>query len=376
MRLGYLLLAKMAHAESGFDEDITLQQENYKTVADLAPSLPIFNSIGIDESNDGSNLDLTESSGTLHPGQFDQVDEPDGSNEQVAVIFTEIDKIVDRANIVVPPASDEATSLESRSNMHNSRNRQNKGNNKQQQQILDELVEIEDQLEERQLTEIVDEEENTMIIAIAAGVGCLLMLSILTTVACCISRKRARRRQESTREKHRRVEANPAEQTFERLDFTHASTGTSKRQKKLAESTKQTGAEGDVTSSEIAPSSMGTLRTYIDRSNTTMVKNCLAGNESDFRNTSSDIDSIESSNPPKKIINHVIAEKKKYSGYQELATRDRSNYSSSSTASSCEHVMGIGAPPVKPATHHVIMEEGAPPAYETITRSRDSVIDL
>lgn len=374
----------MAHAESGFDEDITLQQENYKTVADLAPSLPIFDSIGIDdESNldDGSNLDLTESSGTLHPGQFDQVDELGGGNsEQVAVIFTEIDKIVDRANIVVPPASDEVatTSLESRSNMHN-RNRQNKGNNKQQQQILDELVEIEDQLEERQLTDIVDEEENTMIIAIAAGVGCLLMLSILTTVACCISRKRARRRQESTREKHRRVEANPAEQTFERLDFTHASTGTSKRQKKMAESTKQqTGVgEGDVTSSEIAPSSMGTLRTYIDRSNTTMVKNCLAGNESDFRNTSSDIDSIESSNPPKKIINHVIAEKKKYSGYQELATRDRSNYSSSSTASSCEHVMGIGAiPPIKPATHHVIMEEGAPPAYETITRSRDSVIDL
>ena len=89
-------------------------------MADLAPSLPIFDSIGItDESNDGSNLDLTESSGTLHPGQFDQVDELDGSNEQVAVIFTEIDKIVDRANIVVPPASDEATSLESRSNMHN-----------------------------------------------------------------------------------------------------------------------------------------------------------------------------------------------------------------------------------------------------------------
>ena len=132
-----------------------------------------------------------------------------------------------------------------------------------------------------------------------------------------------------------------------------------------------------MTSSEIAPSSMGTLRTYIDRSNTTMVKNCLAGNESDFRNTSSDIDSIESSNPPKKIINHVIAEKKKYSGYQELATRDRSNYSSSSTASSCEHVMGIGAPPTqKPKQHHVILEEGAPPAYETITRSRDSVIDL
>jgi len=371
----------MAHAESGFDEDITLQQENYKTVADLAPSLPIFDLIGIEDSNDGSNFDLTESSGTLHPGQFDQVDEL-GGNEQVAVIFTEIDKVVDRANIVVPPTSDEATSLESRSNMHNSRNRQNKGNGshkQQQQQILDELVEEAEihQLEERELDEIIEEEDNTMIIAIAAGVGCLLMLTILTTVACCISRKRARRRQESTREKHRRVEANPAEQTFERLDFTHASTGTSKRQKKMAESTKQTGAEGDVTSSEIAPSSMGTLRTYIDRSNTTMVKNCLAGNESDFRNTSSDIDSIESSNPPKKIINHVIAEKKKYSGgYQELATRDRSNYSSSSTASSCEHVMGIGAPPVKPATHHVIMEEGAPPAYETITRSRDSVIDL
>ena len=29
MRLGYLLLAKMAHAESGFDEDITLQQGEY-----------------------------------------------------------------------------------------------------------------------------------------------------------------------------------------------------------------------------------------------------------------------------------------------------------------------------------------------------------
>jgi len=299
MRLGYLLLANLARGESGFDEDITLQQENYKTVADLGPSLPIFDLVGSE----------SESSGTLHPGQFESSDE----NEQVAVIFTEI----------------------------------------------------------------VDAEENTMIIAIAAGAGCLLMLSLLLGVACCISRKRARRRQETSREKHRRVEANPVEQTFERLDFTHASIGTSKRQKKT-EQTSQPGAqgEGDVTSSEMAPSSMGTLRTYIDRSNTTMVKNCLAGNESDFRNTSSDIDSIESSNPPKKMINHVIAEKKKYSGYQELATRDRSNYSSSSTASSCEHVMGIGGPQPKPTTHHVILEEGAPPAYETITRSRDSVIDL
>lgn len=362
MRLGYLLLANLARGESGFDEDITLQQENYKTVADLGPSLPIFDLVGSE----------SESSGTLHPGQFESSDE----NEQVAVIFTEIDKVVDRANIIVPQSDDEEpmVSLESRSSSMHNRNRIKDKKN----QILDELVEIEQELQERQREdEIVDAEENTMIIAIAAGAGCLLMLSLLLGVACCISRKRARRRQETSREKHRRVEANPVEQTFERLDFTHASIGTSKRQKKT-EQTSQPGAqgEGDVTSSEMAPSSMGTLRTYIDRSNTTMVKNCLAGNESDFRNTSSDIDSIESSNPPKKMINHVIAEKKKYSGYQELATRDRSNYSSSSTASSCEHVMGIGGPQPKPTTHHVILEEGAPPAYETITRSRDSVIDL
>ena len=57
-------------------------------------------------------------------------------------------------------------------------------------QILDELVEIEQELQERQREdEIVDAEENTMIIAIAAGAGCLLMLSLLLGVACCISRK-------------------------------------------------------------------------------------------------------------------------------------------------------------------------------------------
>merc|ERR1711976_680389 len=157
-------------------------------------------------------------------------------------------------------------SLESRSSSMHNRNRIKDKKN----QILDELVEIEQELQERQREdEIVDAEENTMIIAIAAGSGCLLMLSLLLGVACCISRKRARRRQETSREKHRRVEANPVEQTFERLDFTHASIGTSKRQKKANEQTSQPGAqgvnEGDVTSSEMAPSSMGTLRTYIDR---------------------------------------------------------------------------------------------------------------
>jgi len=100
----------LARGESGFDEDITLQQENYKTVADLGPSLPIFDLVG----SEG------ESSGTLHPGlQFESGDE---SNEQVAVIFTEIDKVVDRANIIVPQSDDEEpmVSLESRnSSMHN-----------------------------------------------------------------------------------------------------------------------------------------------------------------------------------------------------------------------------------------------------------------
>ena len=84
--------------------------ENYKTVADLGPSLPIFDLVG----SEG------ESSGTLHPGlQFESGDE---SNEQVAVIFTEIDKVVDRANIIVPQSDDEEpmVSLESRnSSMHN-----------------------------------------------------------------------------------------------------------------------------------------------------------------------------------------------------------------------------------------------------------------
>ena len=82
--------------------------ENYKTVADLGPSLPIFDLVGSE----------SESSGTLHPGQFESSDE----NEQVAVIFTEIDKVVDRANIIVPQSDDEEpmVSLESRSSsMHN-----------------------------------------------------------------------------------------------------------------------------------------------------------------------------------------------------------------------------------------------------------------
>lgn len=67
---------------------------------------------------------------------------------------------------------------------------------KKEQQILDKLTDIESDikgveiaLEERNLEEEIENEDNTMIIAIAAGVGCLFMLSILLVVACCISRK-------------------------------------------------------------------------------------------------------------------------------------------------------------------------------------------
>ena len=82
--------------------------ENFKTVADLEPSLPT--SIFDDQES--------ESSGTLHPGQFEVAE-----GDQVAVIFTEVDKdVVDRANIIVPQsddAGDGEMALENRSNMHN-----------------------------------------------------------------------------------------------------------------------------------------------------------------------------------------------------------------------------------------------------------------
>lgn len=217
-------------------------------------------------------------------------------------------------------------------------------------------------IEEIRTYEEEEEKEETMIVAIAAGIGGFFILMILLVTACCISRRRRNSENVTTLPKRRTVEANPVEQTFERLDFSSASIGTTKRMKK-AERMK----EIEVTSSEIAPSSMGTLRTFVDRS-THAKTNPTGGNESDFRNTSSDIDSIESSNPPKssKIIT-VISEKQKY---ELLATRDRSNYSSSSTSSSCD--------PKMTRNDRVINMEAAkpPPAYETITRSRDSVIDL
>lgn len=343
LRLGLLLLAKLNNAESGFEEGVTLQENDF---------------ISIDVTSESSVFDekiSEESSGTSHY-----------EDEEVAVIFTEEEPAVD-----VPRGGGKKRVLESNPTRGKNRNHEKKT------EILERLEQIESELEEKEIDNEIKDEESTMIIAIAAGVGCLFMLSVLLLAACCVSRKRRRARHESNREKQRRVEANPAEQTFERLDF-NQSIGTSKRQKKKAESEGAKPAEGgDVTSSEMAPSSMGTLRTYIDRSNATMVKHCLAGNESDFRNTSSDIDSIESSNPPKGKMHAIHEKKKKYSGYQELATRERSNYSSSSSGSSCEHVMGIGPMKTAPTTHHVIVEEtGAPPAYETLTRSRDSVIDL
>lgn len=209
-------------------------------------------------------------------------------------------------------------------------------------------------------------------VAIAAGIGGFFILMILLITACCISKRRRSGDNSGTLPKRRTVEANPVEQTFERLDFTTKSIGTMKRSKKAA----QNQAAGDVTSSEIAPSSMGTLRTFVERSQITKT-----GNESDFRNTSSDIDSIESntiSNPnpklPKSIPNmSVVSEKQtkypgaKYGGYQELATRDQSGYSTS-TGSSCDPTH----PPITGVNHVT----NPPPNYETINRSRDSVIDL
>lgn len=217
-----------------------------------------------------------------------------------------------------------------------------------------------------------EEREDKMIVAIAAGIGGFFILMILLVTACCISRRRRNSEAVTTLPKRRTVEANPVEQTFERLDFSTASIGTTKRMKKAKEI-------HEVTSSEIAPSSMGTLRTFVDRSTHAKTGACSSngvggGNESDFRNTSSDIDSIESSNPPKstsKIIT-VISEKQKY---ELLSTRDRSNYSSSSTTSSCDQ---SGSANKVQANHRIVNIEEAkpPPAYETITRSRDSVIDL
>jgi len=217
-----------------------------------------------------------------------------------------------------------------------------------------------------------EEREEKMIVAIAAGIGGFFILMILLVTACCISRRRRNSEAVTTLPKRRTVEANPVEQTFERLDFSNASIGTTKRMKKAKEI-------HEVTSSEIAPSSMGTLRTFVDRSTHAKTGGCSSngvggGNESDFRNTSSDIDSIESSNPPKstsKIIT-VISEKQKY---ELLSTRDRSNYSSSSTTSSCDQ---SGSANKVQTNHRIVNIEEAkpPPAYETITRSRDSVIDL
>lgn len=204
-----------------------------------------------------------------------------------------------------------------------------------------------------------------MILAIAAGIGGFFILMILLVTACCISRKRRNSDTSGTLPKRRTVEANPVEQTFERLDFSTKSIGTTKRMKKAALNQ----AAGDVTSSEIAPSSMGTLRTFVERSQITKT-----GNESDFRNTSSDIDSIESNTMsntklPKSIpIMSVVNEKQtKYGGYQELATRDQSGYSTS-TGSSCD--------PSHPQISTSNNTPKPPPNYETINRSRDSVIDL
>ena len=166
----------------------------------------------------------------------------------------------------------------------------------------------------------------------------------------------------------RPVESNPVEQTFERVDFNRQSDSAPKEKNRNP---------AEQTISELAPSSMGTMRTFVQISNQKPVSTIAI--DSDFRNTSSDVDSIESSNAsnlkPKMAMAQVmekktaIVAKVNTYGYQELPTREQSSAYSTSNSSSApsEHKVKL---------HSEKESSGYLPPYETITRSKDSVIDL
>lgn len=123
---------------------------------------------------------------------------------------------------------------------------------------------------------------------------------------------------------------------------------------------------------------MGTMRTFVQTSNQKPVSHIAI--DSDFRNTSSDVDSIESSNATSnnhklatKTISQVIEKgalvtKVNTYGYQELPTREQSSHASYTTSNSSS----------APSDHKIIDQKDTNylPPYETITRSKDSVIDL
>lgn len=218
-------------------------------------------------------------------------------------------------------------------------------------------------------------ETEMLVIGLAAGLGALLVVAILTITTCCIVHKRRVERTNRNNNLKRPVESNPVEQTFERVDFN--------RQTILNNCVKKPNptltSGGDQTISELAPSSMGTMRTFVQISNQKPVSHIAI--DSDFRNTSSDVDSIESSNatsnprPPPKTMAQVIEKsamvaKVNTYGYQELPTREQSSHASYSTSNSS----------TVPSDHKIIDQKTIDgnylPPYETITRSKDSVIDL
>ena len=195
----------------------------------------------------------------------------------------------------------------------------------------------------------------------------------------------------------RPVEKNPVEQTFERVDFNRQPVGPDRLRNQKA----TLGSSGDQTISELAPSSMGTMRTFVQISNQAKPVSHVAI-DSDFRNTSSDVDSIESSNATSATggavaANQIVAKKKMAQvieksaivtskvntyGYQELPTRDQSSHASYSTSSQSEvgqratgeNRVGSSGPNAHPWSE--AKEQSYLPPFETITRSKDSVIDL
>lgn len=212
-----------------------------------------------------------------------------------------------------------------------------------------------------------EENSNTMlVIGLAAGLGAVLVVTILTITTCCIMQKR--REERRTKMAKRPVESNPVEQTFERVDFNRQSDSAPKE---------KNANPADQTISELAPSSMGTMRTFVQISNQKPVSTIAI--DSDFRNTSSDVDSIESSNAsnlkPKMAMAQVIEKKTAIVakvntyGYQELPTREQSSAYSTSNSSSAPSEHKVKLHDQKESSSYL-------PPYETITRSKDSVIDL
>lgn len=233
-----------------------------------------------------------------------------------------------------------------------------------------------------QTTERFQEESNMLVVGLAVGLGVLFIIIAIIVAACCVLRKRKEAAERNVSTQKRPVEKNPVEQTFERVDFNRQT-----RPDRLRNQKATLGSSGDQTISELAPSSMGTMRTFVQISNQAKPVSHVAI-DSDFRNTSSDVDSIESSNGTSATgganiqANQIVAKKKMAQvieksaivtskvntyGYQELPTRDQSSHASYSTSSSSQ----IGHQKAAESKDQSYL-----PPFETITRSKDSVIDL